>query len=83
MKTTWQRTDRNWDIIGAIMDIESGEFSGPDEAVEAWAFVAVNGYHRSLQGFYGRQVESLKDSGILRADGTPDWDEVDRRLAED
>lgn len=80
MKAQWQRTDRDWDIVTACIDIECGNLTEVNEIVEAWAFVAVNGYHRSLQGSYGRQVSYLKESGILNADGTPNWEEIDARI---
>jgi hypothetical protein len=47
------------------------------EQLEAWAYIARTGMYRSLQGFFGRTIQSMVDNGTMDWDGNIDWDRVD------
>ncbi len=48
-----------------------------DAALEAWAFLIATGTAYSLQGWFGRTAESLISRGLIKRDGTIDWDKFD------
>ena len=69
------------DLVGAIMDHESGNLSTRGE-LELFAHLIKTGQAWSLQGHYGRAAQGLIDSGLISPKGEVDWDEVDYRLEE-
>ncbi len=48
-----------------------------ETTLEAWAYIARNGMHHTLQGSLGRQLQSLVDQGVMDWQGNIDWDMVD------
>lgn len=56
------------------------ETNGGTDAIRAWSYICGKQLHRGLQGFFGRQVNSLIENGVLRGNGKVDWDEVDNLI---
>ena len=56
-------------------------FSGPEptlsDQIEAWSYLIKTGECWHLQGFYGRQANSLIESGVISPEGTIDWNCVE------
>lgn len=78
-----KRTEIEWTSYLACAYSEGfceGEDATDIERIEAWSFIAINELWKGLQGFYGRTVANLKESGLLKEDGNVDWNEVDNKL---
>ena len=57
-------TYKNMTMVDACMICEDGEHP-LDTLLTAWQYIYDNGLHRSLQGFYGRGVQTLLEAGLL------------------
>lgn len=57
------------------------EFTNHEIEIEAWASIGQLGLHRTLQGFFGRSLQSLIDQEFLFDDFTINWDMVDQAIA--
>ena len=56
------------------------QFNTIEEAIEAWAVLIKTKLCDSLQGWFGRQAESLINEGYIDRDGTLDWVCIDTKL---
>jgi len=56
------------DLVGLIMDYESGELSA-DKTLELFAELIKTGQAWSLQGCYGRMAERLIEGGFISKEG--------------
>lgn len=45
------------------------ESDSTEQILSAWAYIAQNGLHRSLQGFFGRNVEELVNKELIDFEG--------------
>jgi hypothetical protein len=72
-----QKTDTNFDSYTAVGYAE-GFIEAPsmEAQIEAWAYLIATKQAYSLQGWFGRQAESLIGNGIIARDGTIDWNKV-------
>jgi hypothetical protein len=61
--------DKPFDLVGFIMDFESGEVS-PARLLEGFGHLVKTGQAWSLQGFYGRTAAGLIEAGYLTRTGT-------------
>lgn len=64
------------DIVGSIIEYESGELEGK-EILELFAELVRTGQAWSLQGHYGRTARGLIDRGLLKRKGQEvvvDWE---------
>lgn len=52
------------------------ETSNTNDIIRAWSYICGTKLYLSLQGWFGRNVQSLIDNGILELDGTVNWDEI-------
>lgn len=57
------------------------EYTDNDQWIEAWATIGQKGLHRSLQGFFGRQLNQLVEFGVLTEDYSIDWEVFDDQVA--
>ena len=64
--------------VGVAEGFEVTESS--TDVIKAWSYILGRQLHRSLQGWFGRTIQELIDSGILLPDGSVDWDEVDNLI---
>lgn len=51
-----------------------GENATPEEQLEAWAYLIKHGLAWRLQGWFGRQADSLIESGAINRKGVINWD---------
>jgi hypothetical protein len=72
-----QKTDTNFNSYTAVGYAE-GFIEAPsmEAQIEAWAYLIATKQAYSLQGWFGRQAESLIGNGIIARDGTINWDKV-------
>lgn len=58
-----------WDAYSACACAEGfdGEESSEEKQLSAWQYIYDSGLYKSLQGFYGRAVQALLESGQLLA----------------
>jgi hypothetical protein len=54
-----------------------GENASAKDQLRAWAYLIKTGQCWSLQGFYGRSVSRLIESGIISSEGIINWDKVE------
>jgi hypothetical protein len=72
-----QKTDTKFDSYTAVGYAEGFiEAPSTEAEIEAWAYLIATRQAYSLQGWFGRQAESLIGNGIIARDGTIDWDKV-------
>jgi hypothetical protein len=57
------------------------DFTDSDLWIEAWATIGQRGLHRSLQGFFGRNLSHLKEFGVLNQDYSINWEVFDDQVA--
>lgn len=53
----------------------------PEVQIEAWASIGQTGMYRTLQGFFGRSLQSMIDQEFLFEDFTINWEMVDQAIA--
>ena len=72
------RSGKNWSAFNAVPTAEDsiGE-DLTEEALEAWAFILKAGLYQSLQGFFGRELQSLINRGLIGRGGHINWDKFD------
>ena len=78
-----KRTDIEWTSYLACAHAEGfceGDDTTPEAQMEAWSFIAINGFWRELQGFYGRTIRTLTIQGLLDKSGEINWNEFDNRM---
>jgi hypothetical protein len=51
-----------------------GEGATTRQRIEAFSYIFKRGMHRTLQGFYGRSIQSLIDAGVLEENGDVNYD---------
>ena len=56
------------DIVGKIMDFESGQMTG-EEIIEFFQELIDSGMAWSLQGSYGQMAQALIDQGLVEVRG--------------
>jgi len=56
-----------------------GEDATFDETMYAWAYIIKTGLWRSLQGWYGRNVNDLINNNIISPTGVINWTNVDKQ----
>lgn len=54
-----------------------GENATVEEAIEAWAVLIKTKLCYSLQGWFGRQANTLINEGYIDKDGTLNWNSID------
>jgi hypothetical protein len=52
------------------------------DVIRAWSYICGKQLYRSLQGFFGRNVEALIEKGVFRGNGKVDWDRYTELLNE-
>ena len=75
-----QRSSIEWTPYLAIAYAEGfceGENATIEEAIEAWAALIKTKLCYSLQGWFGRQAESLINDGYIDVNGTLNWESID------
>jgi hypothetical protein len=73
-----QKTDIKFDSYTAVGYAEGFiEAPSTEAEIEAWAYLIATRQAYSLQGWFGRQAESLIANGIIDRDGTINWEKVD------
>lgn len=78
-----QRTNIEWTPYLACAYAEGfleGEYATLEEQIEAWAYLIEGEHYIRLQGFYGRNANSLMDQGYISKEGHIDWEKVDEEL---
>jgi hypothetical protein len=71
-----QRSTIEWNDYLAVAYAEGfceGEGATAEESIEAWSYICINKLHLNLQGFFGRYLDSLRQSNILDVDGIINW----------
>lgn len=74
-----QKTDIKWTSYLATAYAEGfceGENATIEEQLEAWAYLIKTKRCYSLQGWFGRNAESLIDNEVIDTDGTINWDNL-------
>lgn len=59
------------------------EASCNKDIVKAWSYLIGTGLAYKLQGWFGRQANSIIETNIISANGTVDWNEVEYKLNND
>ncbi len=75
-----QRSKIEWTSYLATSFAEGfgeGENATQEEQIEAWAYLIMTGICWNLQGWFGRNAQSLISNGIISKDGNINWDEFD------
>lgn len=81
-----QRTSIEWTPYKAIEYAEGfgeGEESTTEEVLEAWAYIISNEMYINLQGWYGRQVNNIIESGFISSEGEINWEKVDELTSDE
>jgi hypothetical protein len=55
----------NFDLVGAIMDFESGAMETEKEVLDLFQHLVDTGMAWTLQGSYGRAAASLLEQGLI------------------
>lgn len=58
-------SEEKYDVVGAIMDFESGNITDFNEVVELFKYLHKTGMLYSLQGFYQRTYNNLVEQGLI------------------
>lgn len=53
-----------------------GDDASATDKIKAWSYLCGTGIGYKLQGFFGRTIMSMIDSGIMDEDGTVNWDSL-------
>jgi hypothetical protein len=56
------------------------ETEGNTDAIRAWSYICGKELWKGLQGFFGRNVNTLIEDGVLRGNGKVDWDAYDELI---
>ena len=56
-----------FDVVGAIMDFESGEMQDDEAVFELFQYLIDTGMAWCLQGSYGREAQALINAGHVTA----------------
>jgi hypothetical protein len=56
------------------------EASCNEDVVKAWSYLIGTGLAYKLQGWFGRNANTIIDTGMINADGTVDWDKVNDNI---
>ena len=78
-----KRTDIEWTSYLACAYAEGfceGDGATAEQQIEAWSFIAINELWKTLQGFYGRNVQSLIQQGIHEESGEINWNNFDNQI---
>ena len=54
---------------------EGCQASGND-IIKAWSYIAGKNLHRGLQGWYGRTVHYMIETGVMKPNGFLNWDKI-------
>lgn len=73
-----QRTDTQWTPYLATAVAEGWEDGSKDQCIEAFAYLTEHELYLQLQGWFGRQIASLVESGYLTWEGKINWWLVDQ-----
>ena len=57
--------NKKYDVVGGIMDWESGEMQTIEEVVELFTALRDQGTLGHLQGSYGRTYHALQQQGLI------------------
>lgn len=68
MAHTLTDTAEDFDVVGAMMDFESGDADAVT-TLDLFAHLVKTGAAWSLQGFYGRTATALIEAGYISEDG--------------
>lgn len=53
-----------------------GHQASKNDTIRAFSYIAGKNLHRSLQGWYGRTVNRLIETGIMKPNGCLNWDKI-------
>ena len=59
------KIDIEYDVVGALMDFESGLMEDTDDVINLFQHLVDTGMAWQLQGSYGRLAESMIDNGVI------------------
>jgi len=74
-----QRSKIEWTSYLATAYAEGfceGEDATIEEQLEAWAYLIITGICWNLQGWFGRNAESLIENGIISKEGVINWNNI-------
>lgn len=60
-----------------------GEGADTTDVIKAWSYICGTKLYNSLQGFFGRTVETLIERGILNELGKVNWELINKELNDD
>lgn len=60
-------TDKEYDVVGAIMAYEGGDMESEEEVFELFQHLVDTGQAWTLQGSYGRMANGLIEEGYITA----------------
>jgi len=58
--------EQNYDLVGAIMNFESGTMETEEEVLKLFQHLVNTGMAWRLQGFYGRTAQALLDNELIQ-----------------